>query len=365
MKRATGSTLIAVTATRIVRADFGDSLLALKETPRAAGVSTPEAVRIGLASGGRATGTVWVLGNDVWAQSVALSPAQTAGLTPEQLSGALSFEVEPFSGIAASESVTGYHRSSEGLFDVVEIARPDRDLIIKAVAQSGGTLGGITHLSALPEEEASLRSSLTQSRTQLEAGAIAVITPPAPAPSSRRYFLAGATALAAVLVFLFGLGTVTALQRQDLTRRNNELMDASAELDRVQRQNATLQKELASLEKAQSQRQRIIDRRGALTALLKGLAATRPEDVVLRGIQAEGPSTLIVNGLALQANAVDEMSIVLTQRLKSKGWVAQSRQKTGTNLMPGGGPWEFSLTITHEEAAAAKAALQLSQRNAE
>ena len=84
----------------------------------------------------------------------------------------------------------------------------------------------------------------------------------------------------------------------------------------------------------------------------------------MRGIQSEGPSTLIVSGLSLEAGAVDEMSIVLSQNLRAAGWTAQPRQKTGKRDLSSGGPWEFSLALTHDEAEHPQP-MRLSQRGPE
>ena len=154
------------------------------------------------------------------------------------------------------------------------------------------------------------------------------------------------------------------MQRKTYTDRSAEFAVAARELDTANKQNEALRKELATLEKQDKQREQVHARRGALLALLNALASTRGEDVVVRTLAAEGPSSIVVSGLSIEAGAVDEMSIVLTQSLRAAGWTAQPRSKTGKKNMASGGPWEFSLVLTHEEAARAKA-IQLSQRSEE
>jgi hypothetical protein len=362
MKRTTGSTLILVSAGRIARADFSGGPGVFKTAPVSADASAGETVRAALSLGGKA-GTVWVLSEDVFAQRVSLSPAQIAGLTPEQIGRALSFEVEPFSGIPISESVAGFHRSGEGAFDVVEISRADRDDIQRAIVSAGGKLAGITHPGAAPADDA-LQTWFGEMLPRLQGGALPLITPPAPAPSPNRFLIAATLLGAAALACHFAVATWNAVQRKTLESRNAELIAASRELDTANKRTAGLKMELAALDREQLQRERVIARRGSLLALLNGLAATHLDDVVVRGIQAEGPSSLIVSGFSIEAGAVDEMSIVLTQTLRAAGWTAQPRNKTGKRNLPSGGPWEFSLTITHEEAARAQV-IQLSQRSSE
>ena len=348
MKRSTGSTIILVTATQIARADFDGSIFTCKTAPRPVAISPAAVVRAGLALGEKPA-AVWILTHDAFAQRVTLNPAQVAGLTGEQLGRALSFEVEPFSGIPVMESATGFYAVGEGSFTVVE---------------AGGTLAGITHPGTTPDDEEALHESLEQWLLRLQAGALPLIIPPAPAPSPNRFLIAAlALEAAALLVFLANVGW-RGVQRATLERRNAELAATGHELDTATKQVAALKKELFAHEKEQAQRERILVRRGALLALLNGLGSTRTDEVVVRGIEAEGPSSLVVSGISLEAGAVDEMSIVLTQTLRDDGWSAQPRHKTGRKNLPSGGPWEFSLTITHEEATRDQA-MQISQREPE
>ncbi len=364
MKRVAGSTILLVTAKRIARADFDGSLRACRSGLRAANSSPAEAVRAALALGGKTSEAVWVLSEDVWTQKVVLHAGQVTGLTADQLARALSFEVEPFSGIPVMEGATGFHRGSDSTFEVVEISRSDRDAIQRVVADAGGKLAGITHPGAAPLDDEALNVWFTGWLPRLQGRALPLITPPAPAPSANRFLYTAIALEIAALLLLFGIGGYQALQRSALTKRQLALTTAANELAAANRQLETSRKELARLDKEQAQRERVVNRRGSLLALLNGLAATRPEDVVVRAIQAEGPSTIVVSGLSIEAGAVDEMSIVLTQSLRASGWTAQPRHKTGRRALPSGGPWEFSLTLTHEEAARAQA-IQLSQRTAE
>ena len=156
MKAGTASTFVLVTANRVARADFDGTLHFTKSAPRSAGVSATDAVRAALALGGKAARETWVLDTDLWTQEVKLNPAQVAGLTPDQLGRALSFEAEPFSGIPVAESATGFRDEGGGTFNVVQMPRSNHDAIVRVLMSAGGTLAGIAHPGTVPEDDGAL-----------------------------------------------------------------------------------------------------------------------------------------------------------------------------------------------------------------
>ncbi|RYD82789.1 MAG: hypothetical protein EOP84_08905 [Verrucomicrobiaceae bacterium] len=295
-----------------------------------------------------------------WTQRITLNPAQVAGLSPEQLRRALSFEVEPFSGIPVADSVIGFTQNKDGAFTVVELSRIDHDAIQRAITTEGGTLAGITHPGTAPQDEEALKEWLTELLPRLNSGAVPLIAPPPPAPSPKRYLVAGIALEAAALLILTASATLTAVQKKSYERRQAELTNASRQLAAANQSIAALQTQLKSIDEGQAHRERLYARRGALYAALDGLARICPDDVILQEIKAEGPSTLLVSGLSLEAQAVDELSIVLTQNLRAAGWTAQPRKKTGKKTLISGGPWEFSLALTLDETKRVQP-LQLSQ----
>ena len=362
MKQPDRSTLLLITSARVARVDFHGGAPEIKAAARPRGTSLVEAVRAALALGGK-PGAVHVLSEDVFEHQVRLKAAQVAGLPPEQLARALSYEMEPFSGILVADSAIGFHRVSEGVYEVIELTREDRDAIQRAVAAAGGKLAGIAHPGPTPDE-AKWPEWLTGWFQLLREGRLPLITPPPPAPSANRFFVVGAALEGAALLVVVIWGILTTLERQDLQARSRELNTANSRQEEAKKQIANLKKELATLDKEQGQRTSVTARRGALLALLNGIAATHGEDVVLQAIEAEGPSSLIISGLSLEASGADELSIVLTQSLRSAGWTAQPRSKTGKRTLVSGGPWEFSLTVTHDEVNYGKD-LQLSMRRSQ
>jgi hypothetical protein len=362
MKTSAGATFILVTARRVARADFDGTLRSAESAARPAGASAAEAVRAALALGGKAARETWVLDASLWTQRVNLGAAQVAGLTPEQLGRALSFEVEPFSGIPVTGSATGFHEAGDGMFDVVQMPHAECDAIARAVASAGGQLAGIAHPGVAPEDEEALLEWWPHQVARTAGGP--VVTPPVPEPWPHRFLAAGMALEVAAIVFLLVIAGWNGGQRKTYERCIAEFAAATRELDAANTQNEVLRAELATFEKQDIQREQIQARRGSLLALMNALAATCGEEVVVRALAAEGPSSIVVSGHSLEASAVDEMSIVLTQSLRAAGWTAQPRSKTGLRNLSTGGPWEFSLVLMHEEAARAQA-VQLSQHTRE
>lgn len=68
---------------------------------------------------------------------------------------------------------------------------------------------------------------------------------------------------------------------------------------------------------------------------------------MLRSIKHDSPANLLISGLSLEAIAVDELSVLLTQSLKEIGWSAQPVQKKARRALANGGPWEFTLSVSY------------------
>lgn len=359
--KAAASTFLLIAANRIGRADLDGTLKFSDFAPRPAGASLSDAMRAALALSGKPARSTWVLHAEAWPQKVTVSAGQVVGLTEDQLCRALSFEVEPFSGIPVNESVLGFREEGGGVFDVVQVPRSDRDAIASVIAASGSKLAGILHPGGVPESgdmEAWWCSQLGRTAS------VPVIAPPVAGPSPRRFLFAGIALEAAAIALLFGVSAWYSAQRKTNESRNAEFTAVARELDTANKQKEQLRKDLATIEKQGKQRQLVLDRRGALLSFLNTLAASRPDDVVVRGMAAEGPSSVVVTGLSLEAGAVDELSMTLTHQLRSAGWSAHPRSKIGKKTMANGGPWEFALVLIHQEAAVAQE-IQLARSGSE
>lgn len=159
MFRRAATTLVLLTRQTILRADFSGganpTLLGTWSEPRPGLDDLPSLVEAALVLGPKPGRKVWVLATDLWTQTLAMALRSTAKLSEEDLTRALSFEVETLSGISAFESVVGYtpvpsNKENERCFWVLQVRSGDRDQIDEIVRKAGSKLGGIGHPGGLP-----------------------------------------------------------------------------------------------------------------------------------------------------------------------------------------------------------------------
>src|SRR5262249_13915667 len=152
-------TLLLVTHQNLVRADFSGTskpeLLDSWDTARPDLDDLPSFVEAALALGGKPGRKVWVLTTDLWTQTLSMQARATAKLTGEDLSKALSFEVETLSGINAFESIIGQtslpaRKNDELSYWVVQARTADREQIEQIVRMAGSRLAGLCHPGGLP-----------------------------------------------------------------------------------------------------------------------------------------------------------------------------------------------------------------------
>ena len=350
-KRAT-SILLACGPDRVARADFGSGAPVCRTGPRPRGGSLADAVGAAAALGERPRGNVIVLANEIFAQDIALNPSQIQGLTNDQIGRALAFEIEPFSGLPVADCALGFARDREGGFSVVALRASDRENVQRLLGQSGAKLAGMANADGMPADSEALAVWFEEWQRRIEGGAVPLVRPPAPPPSPHRHRIAAVLVLLAVIAGLAAYSSWLRVRKAELERRNSELTLLTNQGAEARRRIDEAARATTTLEKDQGQRDRVLRRSASLLAFLRTLAANRPDDVVVRSIEAEGPSKLIVNGLALDARAVDELGLVLSRELAAAGWSARPHHKTGKGTMTSGGPWEFSVEVVHEEAAA-------------
>jgi hypothetical protein len=99
---------------------------------------------------------VWILAEGIWTQKLSLSQQSAAGLSTEELAKALSFEVEPLSGIPADQSMLGVVEASaaeeggEGRdYWVVQMPEQVVAELAGLVHRAGGKLSAIGHPGGL------------------------------------------------------------------------------------------------------------------------------------------------------------------------------------------------------------------------
>ncbi len=429
-------TLLLITAGRVARADYdaAGAATSLMSAPREHDGAIPSAVRTALALGGKPAGLVWVLLEDAWIQNIELQKRQITGLSREQISRALSFEIEPFSGTPVAQSEIGFieteDRDAVKCYWAAEIAVNVRDAVQDVIAAAGGKLGGICHPGGLPlpldpaldcrewrrlevwhgsllslegdggrpararvlsgpparstaisavalelltetrttpvghldsgvaakrfvlDEPEHLRAWLQGWATQLRSGppSAPVIGPRPAKPGPQKYIVVGAALEAFVILvcpLLVWHGTYV---RNRLRTERGALARVADQTKAVTKENTDLRKEIATLDQQAQKMALLARRRTAFPNLLRALASTRPDDIVLSNILPNGPGEIIVHGLALDALSVDEMCLALTAALHGDGWAAQPLQKTSKGNAAESGPWDFTISLAPMDA---------------
>lgn len=351
MKRRQKSTLVVVSARGILHADFRDGVCQWKSAARQPGTSVVEGFTTALSLGDSISREVWLLSDEWFSQRLQLNPAQVAGLSEAQMTRALAFEAEPFSGIPMASAALAFRNAGEGAFDVVALPVETRDRLLGAASFRSCGLEGIAHADAPPEDERALRKWLGDWMERIGTEQVPVLGAPAPPPSPKRFQVAGLCMAAAALLLLVAGKWWLSSGIRDLKISNDEFSRATSELAAVNQniQNAT--KEIDTLRSEIESVNSVASRRLSVPALLNGIAVQRKDEIVLRKIETEGASASTLHGVSLTSDAVDELGIVLKESLRGSGWSVFPRKKTGLKKLPNGGPWEFSLGIIHQEAA--------------
>ena len=153
-------TLLLLTSARVVRADFGGAPGVVPaglwtQAATADGGLLPLAAQA-LALGPACGRHVWILAEGIWTQKLSLSQQATDGLSTEELAKALSFEVEPISGIPADQSALGVAKAiSEGAggegqdYWIVQMPENVVAGLADLVRRAGGKLSAIGHPGGL------------------------------------------------------------------------------------------------------------------------------------------------------------------------------------------------------------------------
>mgnify|MGYP007068602944 CR=1 FL=1 len=331
-----------------MRADLVDGGWICRSGARATGSSVAEAMGAARSLGDETGKKVWLLSDEWFSQSFTLNPAQIAGLNDEQLGRALAFEAEPFSGIPMTSAALGFLRAGEGSFEVVALPAEVRSRLMDL---AGGAFGGIAAAGPPPEDDDGMRQWAAILSGDLEGRRGPVVSAPAAPPSANRFRTAGFLMEAAAMLLLcaswWWIKSETLALRKKQSEYTSVANDLAAANLRIKNAGAEITNLRTDLDAANS----LAARRLAVPVLLQSLGLQKSDDVVLSKIDVDGPSSSLIRGVALNPDAVDELSIVLKEALKPAGWSVFPGQKKGMRKLPNGGPWEVSLSIVHAEAA--------------
>ncbi len=428
MKPPSVNTLILITAGRCCRADVDarGEISGVWSQARRGGLNLAESVRLALGLGSPVSGRgVLVLTTEVWTQTLSLHRGQVSGLARAELEQALAFEAEPFSGLSALESVLGFcdsgARDGTASFWIVQLARGEREAVLRVVKEGGARLQGIAHPGAVPAPLGAVASGTAWRRIECWDGAWLLVlcedgrsvqvkvVPSAPEPRDlpahgtlerlnarenspftaeevawslndevtlRSWFeklarmpgeipliqaeaaapprhlpkQVGILLTAAVIVTSIAQALWLGREKQSLTNLQQEYARLQPLIETTNRESAKLKTELGEVQQKLKNLQRLIQQRGSVPELLRALAEHCPETIVFSQIKPER-GVMNLSGIALEAMAVDEMSIVLSGALKPVGLVATPLEKKARQAQSNRGPWDFTIAVMPVEQA--------------
>ena len=150
------TTLLLVTHRRIAHARMEPAAAACQvhSAPCPEEDDLPTLVEAAARLGGRLQGGVWLLIEDLFTQTLSLSPGAVRGLERTALEKALALESQVFSGLPPTESALAWEplSSTEGTrreYWVAQVSRGDLDRLGSLVKDSGGRLLGVLHPGGL------------------------------------------------------------------------------------------------------------------------------------------------------------------------------------------------------------------------
>lgn len=342
-------TVLGVFTRLVLRADLTGGEWTIRSAARATGTSANEAFAAALGLGVGLGARVWMVSDEWFSQTINLNPAQIAGLNEDQLTRALAFEAEPYSGIPLTSAALGFLRTGEGTFDVVAMPTETRD---RLVVLAGEGFAGIAFASAPPDEDDGREAWLRNRVRALEEKEVATVGAQKPAPSPGRFRRAAVWMEFAALLVLAIVWWSIRSETRTLRAVHDEISAAAREHTGIRQQ---VQSGALDVEKLQEELKTASDtnaRRLAVPLLLQGLAAQAMDEVVVRRIVSKGPSSSEITGVSLTSDAVDELGIAMKESLRAAGWMVYPGYKKAMKRLPNGGPWEFSISVVHAESAA-------------
>ena len=352
MSKSRGITLLLVADRQIGRADFdaAGQPLETRVAGRPAGSDAATALASAVAMGGKCAPVVHIIHGEVFAHSLVLPPAQTAGMGDGQLAKALAYEVEPYSGIPAAGSSIGFVRTAPGKFSVLQVALPEHEKLVGRARAAGGREIRIT---APPDGQ--VREIAPEAADVWFTAACESIAngswPLVDTPEKPKRSLAPREVMLVSLAVAFALVLAGRAVANHFLERARAL-DAACSRDAAAVAAARKQTDLArqrsgELDAVAEARASIERGRLAVSESLAALAEKRTANLVVRSIDGPAPFQLRVRGIALTPGEVDQFSLALAGRLAGAGWTVVPDGTLALQRLADGGPWEFTLALRH------------------
>ncbi|MBE7466236.1 MAG: hypothetical protein HS116_22400 [Planctomycetes bacterium] len=199
---------------------------------------------------------------------------------------------------------------------------------------------------------------------------IPLIVPPELPTSQRTFVAVGAAALALTVLLCFAWGKSLTADRDAASAELDRLRKPAAQLDALKRKTDTVKKEHAQLLQANADAERTVtllgthlgQQRKALALLLRTLAESRPEDVVVERVESKADGQMTISGMALESGLADELATRLSARLQHAGMLVMPARKQALYSLKSGGPWTFEVGVQRGEAPGAVTASTSARR---
>ncbi len=330
-------------------------------------VTAEGAIALDRASGARGTGDmasalatlkprrgarVLVASDSVFAQTVRLPAAQTAGLSQTELESALFYEVEPFCGIVRDDAAVGVESLSDGEWRVTVASRAELSSLSGRMMAARCRLAGV---AALPRDaDSAAPESVMDALFPADGPAASIIQPPRRGIDS--HLLGGIAA--AVTCVLALLCLCDWLWLSESQRSLRAILD---EAEPIAAANARTRSEIQAdedraraIEESRARRERAVaelsSRRDRWLSLLLTLASDCGDRAVIRAIVAEdrqgndgrAPSAARVDCLAANPSAAADAMARLSSALSARGW----KVEPGAVAERRGGAAAFSFRVS-------------------
>lgn len=303
---------------------------------------------------------VLVLWDTAWCQTIDLPAASVTGLKDQELSSALAFEAETFSGLHPEEALCAWRSNgSQGdmtSYTVLQMEVSQVNEIARAFKDAHLKLCGISHPAFLgmPLAEGVNADSVAEAvSTFLRLKNIPVILPPQP---PRSEYLPCWIGLTVGIILATGF-TCYHLNQRKLLRHyrtgNRVLGNLDAKRSRLNNELKNVRAEIESAKKAfETEREdarKSSLAKGVLSELCDALAESCPPSSMIRSIKSVAPFALRIEGWCSKPKDTEKFFSACARRVEKTGWKLRPEEIVAKHETIDGGPWKFAFTLLHPD----------------